>query len=156
MTTPRPEAWEWVDKIVDDCSHALATENNGKMYDWTSIPVACGPCIASALDALTAERDQLWRIVKGVHGALSDAHTVPVPALDADLYEAVMQIVRERDRARKPVERRLAEALKYTTHLLGSWVPPDRDLNDEIGRILEQADILLASPEVAALLAGAR
>ena len=49
--------------------------------------------------AAEAERDQLWRIVKGVHGALSDAHTVPVPALDADLYEAVMQIVRERDRA---------------------------------------------------------
>jgi hypothetical protein len=41
-------------------------------------------------------------IVKGVHGALTDAATVVVPgSLEADLYAPVMQIVSERDALRK-------------------------------------------------------
>lgn len=54
MPEPSAEAREQAERVADECSHALATENNGKMYDWTTIAVACVPCIARALD----EREQ--------------------------------------------------------------------------------------------------
>jgi hypothetical protein len=44
-------------------------------------------------DAKVAEEIAKWKgIVKGVHGALNDIGTVIVPAMDADLYDAVMSI----------------------------------------------------------------
>ena len=43
--------------------------------------------------AKDAEEIAKWKgIVKGVHVALNDIGTVPVPPLDADLYDAVMAI----------------------------------------------------------------
>lgn len=49
--------------------------------------------IYEAARAKDAEEIAKWKgIVKGVHGALNDIGTVPVPAMDADLYDAVMAI----------------------------------------------------------------
>jgi len=45
------------------------------------------------------ERDIYHAIVKGVHGALNDAGNIPVPGMEDDLYDAVMQLVKERDEA---------------------------------------------------------
>lgn len=53
--------------------------------------------LRARLRAVEAEREAKHRIIKGVHGALMDAATVPVPDLTADLYESVMLIVRQRD-----------------------------------------------------------
>jgi hypothetical protein len=48
-------------------------------------------------EARVAEEVAKWKgIVKGVHGALNDIGTVTVPAMDADLYDAVMSIVAEK------------------------------------------------------------
>ena len=57
-----------------------------------------------------SEIERLRHIIRGVHGALTDAATVPVPDLDADLYESVMQIIRERNRAQAEVERLRADS----------------------------------------------
>lgn len=44
-----------------------------------------------AARAKDAEEIAKWKgIVKGVHGAMNDIGTVPVPPLDADLYETIM------------------------------------------------------------------
>lgn len=44
-----------------------------------------------AARAKDAEEIAKWRgIVKGVHGALNDIGTVPVPPLDSDLYDTIM------------------------------------------------------------------
>ena len=49
--------------------------------------------LMSEHDAKVAEEIAKWKgIVKGVHGALNDIGTVIVPAMDADLYDAVMSI----------------------------------------------------------------
>lgn len=50
---------------------------------------------------LREENARLRWVVKGAHGALTDAATVVVPgALDGDLAPAIRQITRERDEAR--------------------------------------------------------
>ena len=51
------------------------------------------------LDKARATITKKHAIIKGVHGALMDSRTVPVPGMDDYLYDSVMQIVRERDEA---------------------------------------------------------
>lgn len=54
------------------------------------------------MKALREENARLRWVVKGAHGALTDAATVVVPgALDGDLKPAIRQITRERDEARQ-------------------------------------------------------
>lgn len=75
--------------------------------------------IYEAARAKDAEEIAKWKgIVKGVHGALNDIGTVPVPPMDADLYDVVMAI-RAKD---SELIQLLVDALQYLGDI-GVWYP---------------------------------
>jgi ssDNA-binding Zn-finger/Zn-ribbon topoisomerase 1 len=69
-------------------------------------------------DAAREETNRLTVVIKGVHGALTDAGSVVVPGtLEGDLAPAIRQLTRERDEAR-------AEATRLEGLILGCYRLP--------------------------------
>lgn len=101
MTNPvaRPEVERLRERIetfdISPVFDAKGSYSTRKSAEWAALRDE----ILAYLRAVEGERDLAHSIIKGVHGALADARTVPVPAHHQDLYESVMQIVRERDAA---------------------------------------------------------
>lgn len=70
---------------------------NGSIDDWgRSTEKKCYEIARDHYEAARAkdaeEIAKLKAIIKGVHGALNDLGNIPVPAMDADLYDAVISI----------------------------------------------------------------
>ena len=101
-------------------------------------------------------------IVKGVHGALVDAGDIVVPGMDSDLYESVMEIVRQRNEARVALAglwdrfvdevRKQSKMLEVPVNFLGSiaWHKScfDKVLTESAkqdARILEAARLFVAA-----------
>lgn len=112
--------------------------------------------IYEAARAKDAEEIAKWKgIVKGVHGALTDIGTVPVPAMDADLYDAVMSI-RAKDAERieqlealcRAMGNGLDEMMRPANrecdgaHCTGCW----KDINGQLVKLLFAAGFKPSEP----------